>query len=594
MYPNEIHQLSNLELVEATNQQNQINLESDQLEINTNNQTNTIEIQNIEDKDKKTSSKIIEDDIMMMDDCAIIPDSFPTNNITKNKITNKKSNDNKICFKLQAEQLKSGLTANNTFLSTSSNVQPIASKELSIIQLYLALNKPNTIKLKYDWISINNNSNNIDMTGNCNYFSSQNSQNQQQRFYIDTLASVAVSFLNELNQKTITSQNISNSTTPSNNTNQISKSSNNQLAAPSNKLIKSPPKSISAKPLSEQSIAIIQPNPNGQSSTTTIIPVETVLQRINEDQTNKTKILLSDLNTKRRSRTRKPIMIVNNGYHPPRNVLPKLTLSNGQFIKPINVELGSSTNVNANINLQSPHNINSPSSSSSNQSENVQNIVMSGPVAAVARQIVNTNNLVSTQPITATSLLQSNNNNTSNKVLIQSFHQYSNLFPQILNNLNENENTNNQIIIGGEPVRIIIDNADLNKQNNENNMNAESPHGLTNMSLLDLSINNNDSFFAAATTAAINSANNNNNNDDLTNVNNNSNLKEKISNDKDNNDSIGSFFTSIDINSLVKTKSMSNNNITEALQDSSSISSLSSMFSNFLLFNTLPYLHFLF
>jgi hypothetical protein len=570
-------------LIEGSNQQNQINLESDQLEINTNNQTNTIEIQNIEDTDKKTSSKIIEDDIMMMDDCAIIPDSFPTNNTNHNKnnnINNKKSNDNKIRFKLQADQLKSGLTASNTLLSSIVNIQPIASKELSIIQLYLALNKPNTIKLKYDWIIINNCSNNSELTGNVNYFSSQNNQNQQQRFYIDTLASVAVSFLNELNQKTAAFQNTS--TASSNNTNLIPKSTNNPIIPPvasSNKLIKSPPKAISSnsKPFSEQSIAIIQPNPNGQTSTTTIIPVETVLQRINEDQTNKTKILLSDLNTKRRSRTRKPIMVVNNSHHPPRNVLPKLTLSNGQFIKPINVELNNSTNINNNINIQSPYNINSPSSSSSNQSEQIQNIVVSGPVAAVARQIVNTNNLISSQPLTTTTLLQTNNN-SSNKVLIQSFHQYSNLIPQILNNLNENTNmnVNNQVIIDGEPVRIIIDNLDLNKQNNENNMNAGSPHGLTNMSLLDLSINNNDSFFAAASAAAVPTINPNNNNDDLNNVNN-INLKEKISNDKDNTDSVGSFFTNLDINNFVKTKSMSNNNVSEALQDNSSISSLSSM-----------------
>ena len=563
-------------------------MESDQLEINTNNQTNTIEIQNFEDTEKSKKSNLVEDDIMMMDDCAIIPDSFPTNNPIQNKnnINNKKSNDNKIRFKLQADQLRSGLTASNTFLSSTSNIQPIASKELSIIQLYLALNKPNIIKLKYDWIIINKNSTNSELTnsGNANYYSSQNSQNQQQRFYIDTLASVALSFLNELNQKTI-AQTASNTPSNSNNNiNQVLKSTNNPIAiqgvAPSNKVIKSPPKLIpitNTSPLSEQSIAIIQPNSNGQSSTTTIVPVEAVLQRISEDQTNKTKILLSDLNTKRRSRTRKPIMVVNNG--PIRNVLPKLTLSNGQFIKPINVDLNSSTNVNNNINIQSPHNVNSPSS---NQSEQIQNIVVSGPIAAVARQIVNTNNLVSTQPLTTTTLIQANNiNNNNNKVLIQSFHQYSNLIPQILNNLNENDNSNtsinNQVIIDGEPVRIKINNVDLNsKQNNENNMNPGSPQGLTNMSLLDLSINNNDSFFAAAANAAAANASNNNNNDDATS--NNNNLKEKISNDKDNNDSIGGFFTNIDINNLVKTKSMSNNNISEALQDNSSISSLSSKY----------------
>jgi hypothetical protein len=57
----------------------------------------------------------------------------------------------------------------------------------------------------------------------------------------------------------------------------------------------------------------------------TLLPLDDVLARINEEQTNKTKRLLSDLSSKRRSRQRKPIMVVNSG-HPPRTMLPKLNI----------------------------------------------------------------------------------------------------------------------------------------------------------------------------------------------------------------------------------------------------------------------------
>ena len=99
---------------------------------------------------------------------------------------------------------------------------------------------------------------------------------------------------------------------------------------------KTPPKTIavtSKQP--HQSLAIIQPTAadlhNSAQSTTHILPLDTVLQRLNEvEQSNKTRKLLSDLNsTKKRSRHRKQIMVVNtsNNNSSLRNVLmPKLNL----------------------------------------------------------------------------------------------------------------------------------------------------------------------------------------------------------------------------------------------------------------------------
>ena len=252
-------------------------------------------------------------------------------------------------------------------------------------------------------------------------------------------------------------------------------------------------------PAAGQQIAFIQPS---NPSATTVLPLETVLQRITEEQSNKTKKLLSDLSTKRRSRQRK-IMVVNTG-NPPRNMLPKLNLINGQQII-ISSDL-LSLNQNNNNNNSSANKAQSvtvlspsitPNTSSNNlasmnsepqQQQQQQNIVYSRPVA-VARQIVNnlpTPNANSAGNYVVPTFVQETSvQASSSKTIIPSFHKaYSNLMPKLLNTQADNQtltfsNVNNDIQIS-------------NNENN-NNMNAGSPQTLNDMSLLDLSMNTNDS-----------------------------------------------------------------------------------------------------
>lgn len=414
---------------------------------------------------------------MGIDDCAVDPDNFPTSSKQSSKKTNIPGL-NKNC-QLNAEQIKNGLTAKSCHIT--SNGKDL--KELTFIQLYLALNKPSAIKLKYDWIIGENNnennpnsmliSNNAQLTAQSSSSSSSSiqtlssKQNLQQRFYLDTLASVAASFLNEI-QKSKTENSSLNPPsnnpippTPTTSTN----AQKNPSPALINQTFKSPPKQQVQQ--STQSIAFLQPNKSPKQAT--ILPLEQVLQRINEEQTNKTKKLLSDLSSKRRSRQRKPIMVVNTS-HPPRTMLPKINLINGQQI------------------FLAPSNVDQPQTDIAPQ----QNIVFSGPMAAIARKIVNSSSpgpisSESTTPkqqkILNQSVQDEQNQSQSPKILISSIQQsYSNLIPQILNNLIENNQSSNS-----------NEATSSNKNSNENiNM------SLNDMSLLDLSINNADSLFGSS------------------------------------------------------------------------------------------------
>ena len=186
-------------------------------------------------KSREKSNLNYNENLMMIDDdCAILPDS-----ITSTKIANKKSSTNdgssallilsknqpksnnssavlsaslKACFKINVEQLRAGLTTSTSKITSSlSNKE---TKDLSLIQLYLALNKPSVICLKYDWIITQSHSGcsnfakphpvaNIadNAESNSSLFTLNSSQNQQQRFYIETLANVGASFLNDLHSK---------------------------------------------------------------------------------------------------------------------------------------------------------------------------------------------------------------------------------------------------------------------------------------------------------------------------------------------------------------------------------------------------------
>lgn len=457
---------------------------------------------------------------------------------TPNRSAQKKS-FSRICYQLTAEQLRAGVTASScsltTTTTTSSQSNSKESKDLTFIQLYLALNKPKVISLKYDWLS---------SVGANSFKSLASIQNQQQRFYIDTLASVASSYLNELTQRVksapASSTSDNQTATPSSAAVQAQApikaaasavnlaSSNNNTSQVSLKKATSPTKmpATMAGPFTSaanmpSSVAILQPN----TGTTTVVPIDVMLKRIAEEQTNKTKKLLSDLNSKRRTRQRKPIMVVNSG-NPPRTMLPKLSINGQQLIiTPINLDMTMSTNLTNNAapltvssagNSANSLNTSTASGASAGalmdatSTQQQQNIVYSGPVAAVARQIVNptSQSLVSQLSTTNMEMSQQQQQQQQNaaaysssganyqelishqipqssKLAIPSFHQaYSNLIPQIA---------------------AAADSSNNNGQHHQHNKtsssssnevaNLASPPNLTDMSLLELSINNSDSLF---------------------------------------------------------------------------------------------------
>ncbi len=286
---------------------------------------------------------------------------------------------------------------------------------------------------------------------------------------------------------------------------------------------------FTATSTSGKSIAFLQPI--ASPSQATVMPLNEVLQRLNEEQTNKTKKLLSDLSSKRRTRQRKPIMVVNSGHTQPRHMLPKMnhiingqsiiiTNQNGQIISDQNGNLNSLNTLQLNeINSQT---MTQTVTTVSSQQQQIQpNIVFSGPIAAV-RQIVNNGpsmntmnaNTNSKMPIqvtsvssnsnlsAATNLFKENTNiSPSSKAAISSFHQaYSNLIPQILSNLMDGSNSSNEAASNIAGCQVTPTKSSSN-QIDQNNL-AASPSQtstLADMSLLELSLNNADSLFGNPT-----------------------------------------------------------------------------------------------
>ena len=241
--------------------------------------------------------------------------------------------------------------------------------------------------------------------------------------------------------------------------------------------------------------------------------METALKQFTEEQNNKTKKLLSDLNTKRRSRQRKSIVVVNTGI-PPRNIVPKLNfnLANSEQINSASAENMSktlpntapATNPTSNSILASTLVVSNENANNNTQQQQ-QNIIYSKPVAAVARQIVNS---VATATSLADSASSSPKSASNSKSAVSNFQQMFNILFE--SNTNANNNTNNS-----------------NTQEIEVNANANAnsdclkspPQTLNDMSLLDLSLNNNDSFLANLANGLINGGNDNNeakNNETLT------------------------------------------------------------------------------
>jgi len=178
--------------------------------------------------------------------------------------------------------------------------------------------------------------------------------------------------------------------------------------------------------------------------------VAMALKQFNEEQNNKTKKLLSDLNTKRRSRQRKSIIVVNTG-NPPRNIVPKLNFNNEHISSIVN------NNENNNINTMNVPNANSsisgilspgiiqsmPSENlSNNQQTQQQNIVYSKPVAAVVRQIVN--NVPTSESLNSSPKSSSSNFSSMSKTVVPNFHQ---IFTKIIEN---NSKSSNEDIVSDE------------------------------------------------------------------------------------------------------------------------------------------------
>ncbi len=497
LFPNETHQLSNIDLIEATNMSS-MNLMDDQLIetnyfISNNNATNTVEIVNNQEPEEQEQpmsnlKRMSQDDEpMLVDECANVATSGKQTNSSSKK--NAQQKQPRVLFQLNVEQLKSGLTAFSSNISSTSNKE---TKDLTMLQLYLAFNKPQIIKLKYDWVLVNKSN-----SGQFTYNSFAQNHNRQQRFYLDSLASVANSFLNDLQKAK--NESVASTSTGSKASNALNKSppkaisqsqANNTAKSVVSNCANVAKVNINSNSSSGQRIAFLQPS--NSPSKATILPIEAVLQQINEEQTNKTKKLLSDLNSKRRTRNRKPIMVVNSAHNPPRTMLPKLLNGQPLFIKSSNEYLSFQINNNSpnTVSLNTVDIQNSPQV----DGMPTQTIVYSAPVAAIARQIVNNS---STSSITSQSIVQQQQQSPQTKT-VQFQNTFSNILPHIINSLQ-----NDSVQIVGE------DNESENNNNNTNNQqitsNFETNQGdnlatehLGDMSLLDLSINNNDSLFATA------------------------------------------------------------------------------------------------
>ena len=145
------------------------------------------------------------------------------------------------------------------------------------------------------------------------------------------------------------------------------------------------------------------------------IPAEHVLtKQFNEEQNNKNKKLLSELNMKRRSRQRKTIMVVNTGNSQRSGLLSP--------------------------NVVAPQLANGMNSESINNNQQ-QNIIYSKPVAAVVRQIVNN---VSNSDSVNSSPKSTNNFSVNSKAAVPNFHLlFNNLIESSPSNNNDALNRNN-------------------------------------------------------------------------------------------------------------------------------------------------------
>lgn len=272
------------------------------------------------------------------------------------------------------DQLRAGLTATNTkIIPDFANTKQL--KDLTFGELYLSFNKPEIICLKYDWVNISNSSNNISSCSSSSIVPSTCSldfnKNQRQRFYIDTLASVAASFLKDIQaskhhnvlQTNNHELNLNNQAPSANKTRSNAKETkltlnySSQNKQPSQSVTqKSPTKTMAPSNTPLNSMATQELSNNVDSVINLVDTAEITLQRQQSDeQTSKTKKLLSDLSSKaRRNRQRKQVMVVNtSNNHSPRNgLLPKLNLNMdlNQISCQLNISPQSSSNNSNSVN----------------------------------------------------------------------------------------------------------------------------------------------------------------------------------------------------------------------------------------------------
>ena len=327
----------------------------------------------------------------------------PVNN---RKITTTKSNIYRTQFNV--DQLKSGLTVKS---------------DVTFIQLYLALNKPTVIKLKYEWHSIKPLY--TIPAADCGTVASVDADSAQaitnvelidnQRFYLQVLARVAESYLSEMKTQSSEYSNDARTATSSSTSNKKS------IEKTNDKVLQASSKSKTS---------------NNEGTTTTASAVAI-------SETNKTQKLFQDMSSKARKLRQRKAIVVKSTRVATRDSCESPTPA---IMSPCSIITTSSS-----------------SSSTAPVTTSNSNIVVSAPVAAVARQIVNTSNdnhySVTTQRKKLTNSInqqptqQAKINQFSNNLLIgyQDQHQqqlysmqqnYSNIIPQIMTTFLSDNNNN--------------------------------------------------------------------------------------------------------------------------------------------------------
>lgn len=228
LYPNdEIHEIDNIDLTTFSRKDDH-NIETDKgqtklLSIPCDSEITTYSPPKIFDsKINQTNNKLpnkmnlIQQDLMLDDETMMIDDYtlIAAKNSCKELREIKPSTPNQ--YQLEANTLRAGLTSSNSKIPTEKD----DFADLTFTELYLALDKPEKIHFKYEWGPLDNSkqshiknvcSNSASYVSPLISSSLDLNRNQRQRFYIDTLASVAASFLNDIQTSQSNKKDISQS-----------------------------------------------------------------------------------------------------------------------------------------------------------------------------------------------------------------------------------------------------------------------------------------------------------------------------------------------------------------------------------------------